>query len=94
MYMFQWFYPVIYTSYHFTYFSQMFSTIGFSSPIYYSPQEPFNAEPPRSALISSYLTPADLFYKRNHGPVPIVDDIEKWYVALVKLCFFDQCCSL
>ncbi|KAI3832127.1 hypothetical protein MKX03_001489 [Papaver bracteatum] len=36
-------------------------------------KEPFNAEPPRSALISSYVTPVDIFYKRNHGPIPIVD---------------------
>ncbi|WJX81191.1 sulfite oxidase [Trifolium repens] len=48
-------------------------------------KEPFNAEPPRSALISSYLTPADLFYKRNHGPVPIVDDIEKYFVSISGL---------
>lgn len=41
-------------------------------------QEPFNAEPPRSALISSYVTPADLFYKRNHGPIPLVDDIDRY----------------
>ncbi|XP_058766571.1 sulfite oxidase-like isoform X1 [Vicia villosa] len=48
-------------------------------------KEPFNAEPQRSALISSYLTPADLFYKRNHGPIPIVDDIEKYYVSISGL---------
>lgn len=58
-----------------------------------SPQEPFNAEPPQSALFSAYLTPADLFYKRNHGPIPIVDDIEK-YVDYVKLYFFGHWCSL
>ncbi|KAH7577196.1 hypothetical protein JRO89_XS01G0219400 [Xanthoceras sorbifolium] len=44
--------------------------------------EPFNAEPPRSALISSYVTPVDFFYKRNHGPIPIVDDIEKYYFSI------------
>ncbi|XP_058764560.1 sulfite oxidase-like isoform X2 [Vicia villosa] len=48
-------------------------------------KEPFNAEPQRSALVSSYLTPADLFYKRNHGPIPIVDDIEKYYVSISGL---------
>ena len=48
-------------------------------------QEPFNAEPSRSALISSsYVTPVDLFYKRNHGPVPIVDDIERFNVSTFK----------
>lgn len=48
-------------------------------------KEPFNAEPPRSALISSYVTPVDLFYKRNHGPIPIVDDIERYTVSLTGL---------
>ncbi|KAK9221924.1 hypothetical protein WN944_010355 [Citrus x changshan-huyou] len=48
-------------------------------------QEPFNAEPPRSALISSYVTPVDFFYKRNHGPIPIVDDIESYYVSICGL---------
>ncbi|XP_011003917.1 PREDICTED: sulfite oxidase [Populus euphratica] len=43
---------------------------------------PFNAEPPRSALISSYVTPVDLFYKRNHGPIPVVDDIERYSVLI------------
>ncbi|KAH9791971.1 Sulfite oxidase [Citrus sinensis] len=47
--------------------------------------EPFNAEPPRSALISSYVTPVDFFYKRNHGPIPIVDDIESYYVSICGL---------
>lgn len=43
-------------------------------------QEPFNAEPPRSLLVSSYVTPVDLFYKRNHGPIPIVDDLERFHL--------------
>ncbi|KAF8390634.1 hypothetical protein HHK36_025161 [Tetracentron sinense] len=46
---------------------------------------PFNAEPPRSALISSYVTPVDLFYKRNHGPIPVVDDIERYRVSISGL---------
>ncbi|PIN02014.1 Sulfite oxidase, molybdopterin-binding component [Handroanthus impetiginosus] len=41
-------------------------------------KEPFNAEPPRS----SYVTPVEFFYKRNHGPVPIADDIEKCNVSM------------
>ncbi|ONI30028.1 hypothetical protein PRUPE_1G227000 [Prunus persica] len=45
-------------------------------------QEPFNAEPPRSALIASYVTPVDLFYKRNHGPIPVIDDIERYRVSI------------
>nr|GMC93581.1 sulfite oxidase [Ipomoea batatas] len=48
-------------------------------------KEPFNAEPPRSALVSSYVTPVDLFYKRNHGPIPIVEDIERYSVTLSGL---------
>ncbi|KAL5717606.1 sulfite oxidase [Ranunculus cassubicifolius] len=48
-------------------------------------KEPFNAEPPRSALISSYVTPVDLFYKRNHGPIPIVDDIHSYRVTICGL---------
>ncbi|XP_039126032.1 sulfite oxidase isoform X2 [Dioscorea cayenensis subsp. rotundata] len=45
-------------------------------------KEPFNAEPPRDALISSYITPTDLFYKRNHGPIPVVDDIKRYHVLI------------
>ncbi|TXG54868.1 hypothetical protein EZV62_020124 [Acer yangbiense] len=48
-------------------------------------QQPFNAEPPRSALISSYVTPVDFFYKRNHGPIPIVEDVEKYYFSITGL---------
>ncbi|KAL5581369.1 hypothetical protein UlMin_013811 [Ulmus minor] len=48
-------------------------------------KEPFNAEPPRSALICSYVTPIDLFYKRNHGPIPVVDDIERYSVSISGL---------
>lgn len=35
--------------------------------------KPFNAEPPPGLLVESFLTPADLFYVRNHLPVPEVD---------------------
>ncbi|XP_043724060.1 sulfite oxidase-like isoform X3 [Telopea speciosissima] len=48
-------------------------------------KEPFNAEPPRSVLISSYVTPVEFFYKRNHGPAPIVDDIERYRVCIFGL---------
>ncbi|KAF5961578.1 hypothetical protein HYC85_002787 [Camellia sinensis] len=48
-------------------------------------KEPFNAEPPRSALVSSYVTSVDFFYKRNHGPIPIVDDIERYCVSVTGL---------
>ncbi|KAA8530102.1 hypothetical protein F0562_004811 [Nyssa sinensis] len=48
-------------------------------------KEPFNAEPPRSALVSSYVTHVDFFYKRNHGPIPIVDDLERYSVSITGL---------
>ncbi|CAO2831138.1 unnamed protein product [Amaranthus hypochondriacus] len=48
-------------------------------------KEPFNAEPHRAGLISSYVTPVDLFYKRNHGPIPVVDDIERYSLSVVGL---------
>ncbi|EYU45405.1 hypothetical protein MIMGU_mgv1a0105441mg, partial [Erythranthe guttata] len=35
-------------------------------------KQPFNAEPRRSDLVSSYVTPVDFFYKRNHGPIPVL----------------------
>jgi sulfite oxidase len=57
-------------------------------------QEPFNAEPHRSALVSSYITPVDFFYKRNHGPIPKIDDISRFSFFLegtvdahISLCF-------
>ncbi|MCV4940180.1 hypothetical protein OFC17_35935, partial [Escherichia coli] len=33
-------------------------------------QKPFNAETPNSVLLDSFITPNDLFYVRNHLPVP------------------------
>ncbi|XP_063222455.1 sulfite oxidase isoform X2 [Bacillus rossius redtenbacheri] len=36
-------------------------------------QKPFNAEPPLSILTDSFTTVTDLFYVRNHLPVPEVD---------------------
>jgi len=37
--------------------------------------DPFNAEPPRAALAGRMLTPADSFYGRNHGPIPVIDPV-------------------
>lgn len=48
-------------------------------------KEPFNAEPLRSVLIFSYVTPVNLFYKRNHGPIPVVDDIERYRLSITGL---------
>jgi hypothetical protein len=36
-------------------------------------QRPFNAEPPLTLLLDKYLTPNDIFYVRNHLPVPHLD---------------------
>ncbi|XP_071448765.1 sulfite oxidase [Hetaerina americana] len=38
-----------------------------------SSMKPYNAEPPPSLLVDSFLSPSDLFYVRNHLPVPEVD---------------------
>ncbi|KAL6508187.1 hypothetical protein OROHE_021729 [Orobanche hederae] len=48
-------------------------------------KEPFNAEPRRSDLVSSYITPVEFFYKRNHGPIPVVDDLDKYSVSITCL---------
>jgi len=39
--------------------------------------DPYNAEPAPHALASGHLTPVDMFYTRNHGPVPDLDP-ETW----------------
>lgn len=38
-----------------------------------SSEKPFNAEPPVSLLMQDYLTPNDLFFVRNHLPVPEIN---------------------
>ncbi|XP_057800597.1 sulfite oxidase [Salvia miltiorrhiza] len=48
-------------------------------------KEPFNAEPRRKDLVSSYITPVEFFYKRNHGPIPVVDDLDKYSVSITGL---------
>lgn len=37
---------------------------------------PFTAEPPADALVASHNTPNDLFYVRNHMPVPVINSVE------------------
>lgn len=37
-------------------------------------QRPFNAEPPPELLVENHLTPNQLFFVRNHLPVPLVDE--------------------
>jgi sulfite oxidase len=36
--------------------------------------KPFNAETPAALLADAYLTPNELFFVRNHLPVPVVDE--------------------
>ncbi|KAF3856499.1 hypothetical protein F7725_017222 [Dissostichus mawsoni] len=36
--------------------------------------KPFNAEPPPELLSDSFITPSAIFFKRNHLPVPQVDE--------------------
>ncbi|XP_077541565.1 sulfite oxidase isoform X2 [Haemaphysalis longicornis] len=46
--------------------------------------KPFNAEPPLAVLADQYKTPNELFYVRNHLPVPLVDPKE--YVLEIEDC--------
>lgn len=38
-------------------------------------QDPFNGGAPPARLVEHYLTPADMFFVRNHAPVPDVDAV-------------------
>jgi sulfite oxidase len=35
--------------------------------------KPFNAEPPLFLLVQNYMTPNEIFFVRNHLPVPLID---------------------
>jgi sulfite oxidase len=37
-------------------------------------QTPFNAEPPPELLVENYITPTEIFYVRNHLPVPDISE--------------------
>jgi sulfite oxidase len=45
-----------------------------SDILFVQASQPFNAEPPTSALVEFDLTPEDLVYCRNHGPVREFDE--------------------
>lgn len=45
-------------------------------------QTPYNAEPPLKQLIERYVTPTDVFFKRNHGPIPLIE--EKKHMVVVE----------
>lgn len=36
-------------------------------------EQPFNAEPPAELLRQSVITPAELFFSRNHAPLPTIE---------------------
>ncbi|KAI9293250.1 sulfite oxidase-like protein [Neoconidiobolus thromboides FSU 785] len=44
-------------------------------------KEPFNAEPPLKQLVGSYVTPKEVFFKRNHGPIPLIDE-NKHFISI------------
>jgi sulfite oxidase len=37
---------------------------------------PWNSEPQPAALVEAFYTPNELFFVRNHNPVPLVDESE------------------
>jgi sulfite oxidase len=45
-------------------------------------QRPINAEPPGSMLTDSWITPSDLWFTRNHHPVPQVTNVEDSQLVL------------
>jgi sulfite oxidase len=44
--------------------------------------KPFNAEPPSVILSSSFITPTDLFFVRNHLPVPLISNGEEFMIEI------------
>jgi len=53
-----------------------------SSLLHIQEPQPFNAEPPAASLVEFALTPEELVYCRNHGPVREFD--EESYTVVVK----------
>jgi sulfite oxidase len=51
---------------------------GKSESIVVRRDDPFNAGPPAELSRRSFLTPAELFFVRNHGTVPVVDPERYW----------------
>ncbi len=44
-------------------------------------RQPFNAGPTLAQLRSSFITPPERFFVRNHAPVPVVDE-DSWRLAI------------
>ena len=51
---------------------------------YCSQSIPFNSETPQSMLINQFYTPNDIFYVRNHLPVPAKVDPKKYRLEIAK----------
>ena len=49
------------------------TSFGKDSRLLVRQEEPFNGGPAPAALLSSFVTPNELFFVRNHGEVPAVD---------------------
>ncbi|KAG0347897.1 hypothetical protein BG004_006616 [Podila humilis] len=48
-------------------------------------QRPFNAEPTLPLLVSDYITPSEVFFKRNHGPIPDIQlEHHQVYIGVQK----------
>lgn len=47
-----------------------------------SSKKPFNAEPSPELLVDNFVTPNDIFFVRNHLPVPNIDESD-WYLEVV-----------
>ena len=51
---------------------------------YSTQSKPFNAETPLSMLINQFYTPNDIFYVRNHLPVPAKIDSKKYRLEIAE----------
>ena len=47
-----------------------------------------------SELVASYITSVDMFYKRNHGPVPVLANYSTYVSFSVNILFFVFCSLL
>ena len=55
--------------------------------------QPFNAEPPSSSLVEFQITPEELVYCRNHGPVRTFPE-DEYVVEIHNLNGTKNCLSL
>jgi len=55
--------------------------------------DPYNAEPARHALAGHHVTAIEIFYSRNHGPVPEIDPVT-WRVRVDGLVTRPLCLGL